>query len=446
MFLLGIYPVKTALRLPLAAVAVAASLVVSPAVLADAVTEWSVFADSLPLGAPPIRARASAIMHVAMHDAVNSIHSKYESYTDLPRARWGASADAAARQAAASALKGAVVGVPLPPPNTPATIAAAVDAFHAGYLTSCTSASCLDGLAAGEAAANAILALRIGDGSATPHVPYDRPVSPGVYQPTPITSTADPPPSPAAPQFEGWADVLPFVLKRGSQFRAEPSLLFNLKSWAYTRDYNEVKRVGEVTSEADGYRTEDQSQIAQFWPGGGANINAVARVIIADRNLDLWQHARLFALINMAISDSAVAVYDTKYTYNFWRPVTAIRAGDTDGNLLTLKDPDWLSYQNTPPYPDYTCGLTNNVGAGLAVLRSYFGTDRIPYELTIASGLKRSYKSLSQAGFEAVDARVFGGMHFRTGCVRGLMQGGDVGRYVFKHSLQPRGKHGHHKW
>jgi hypothetical protein len=446
MFLRGIDSVKTALRLPLAAMVAAGSLVMSPAVLADAVTEWSVFADSLPLGAPPIRARATAIMHIAMHDAVNSVQSRYESYGNVPRARPGASADAAARQAAASAMKGAVIGVPLPPNVTPTTIAAAVDGFHASYLLTCTSASCLDGLLAGEAAANEILSLRNGDGAATPHLPYTLSPAVGVYQPTPTTtSTGGEGPS-AAPQFAGWADVTPFVLKRGSQFRAEPSLLFNLKSWVYTRDYNEVKRVGEVNSETLGRRTVDQSEIARFWPGGGANINAVARVIIADRNLDLWQHARLFALINMAISDSAVAVFDTKYTYNFWRPVTAIRAGDTDGNLLTLKDANWLSYQNTPPYPDYTCGLTNNVGSGLAVLRSFFNTDRIPYTLRIASGLERSYRSLSQAGFEAVDARVFGGMHFRTGCVRGLMQGGDVGRYVFKNALRPRGKHGYGHW
>jgi hypothetical protein len=270
---------------------------------------------------------------------------------------------------------------------------------------------------------------------------------PGVYEPTP-TTTATGEGSPVAPQFAGWANVTPFVIKRGSQFRAEPSLLFNLNSWLYTRDYNEVKRVGEVTSEADGNRTADQSEIARFWPAGGANINAVARVIIADRNLDLWQHARLFALINMAISDSAVTVFDTKYTYNFWRPVTAIRKGDTDGNPLTERDSDWLSYQNTPPYPDYTCGLPNNVGSGLAVLRSYFETDRIPYSLTtpvsmaFPTSMTRSFRSLSQAGFEAVDARVFGGMHFRTGCVRALMQGSEVGRYVFKHALKPRGRHG----
>jgi hypothetical protein len=139
-----------------------------------------------------------------------------------------------------------------------------------------------------------------------------------------------------------------------------------------------------------------------------------------------------------------VTVYDTKYTYNFWRPVTAIRAGDRDGNPFTAADATWLSYQNTPPYPDFTCGLTNNTGSGLAVLRKYFGTDRIGYTLTTPGGITRSFESLSHAGFESVDARVFGGMHFRTGCLLGLIQGGQVGRYVFQHSLRPRGWHWEH--
>jgi hypothetical protein len=421
--------VRRAARKPFGAVVVTVSLLASPPVLADAVTEWSAFADTLPLGAPPVRARATAIMHVAMHDAVNSVQAKYESYAQVPKALPGASADAAARQAAASALKGAAPAV-----------AAAVDAFHAGWLPSCTSGACLDGLAAGEAAANAILLLRTGDGSATPHLPYTLPAAPGVYQPTPVTTATGIEAPPGAPQFAGWAALKPFVLKQGSQFRAEPSPLFNLKSRIYARDYNEVKRVGAFNSP---HRTADQSEIAQFWPGGGANINAVARIIAAGRNLDLWQHARLFALLNVAISDSSVAVFDTKYAYNFWRPVTAIRNGAVDGNPLTEADGTWLSFQNTPPYPDYTCGLTNNVGAGLMVLRGYFGTDRIAYSLTTPGGLTRSYRSLSHAGFEAVDARVFGGMHFRTGCVRGLMQGGDVARYVLKNALRPLGKPAH---
>jgi hypothetical protein len=297
-------------------------------------------------------------------------------------------------------------------------------------LPACPTAhpSCIDdGIAAGQAAANAMLALRQNDGSATPHLPYTLAPGPGVYQPTP--------PALAAPQFAGWAHVTPFALNSGSQFRADPSEIFNLASEAYTRDYNEVKRVGSIDAEANGDRTPDQSAIARFWPGGGASFNAVTRVIVDGRGLDPWQHAQLFAFVNMALSDSSVAVFDTKYTYNFWRPVTAIRA-DTDGNPETVPDASWLSYVPTPPYPDYTCGLTTNTGAALEVLRRYFGTDAISYTFT-AAGSTRSYSSLSQAAAEAVDARVFGGIHFRTSCEQGVRMGAQVGRFVIQHALEP---------
>jgi hypothetical protein len=140
--------------------------------------------------------------------------------------------------------------------------------------------------------------------------------------------------------------------------------------------------------------------------------------------------------MNVAMSDALIAAFDTKYIYNFWRPVTAIRAGDGDGNPATSGDPTWLSYLATPPYPDFTCGLTNNVGGAIEVLRRYFGTDDIAFTYT-GAGITRSYASLSQAGAESVDARVFGGMHFRTGCERGLRQGEKVGRFAIQHYLKP---------
>jgi hypothetical protein len=140
--------------------------------------------------------------------------------------------------------------------------------------------------------------------------------------------------------------------------------------------------------------------------------------------------------VNVALHDDTITIFDTKYTHNFWRPATAIRAGATDGNPATDPDPNWLSYQATPPYLDYTCGLPNNTGAALEVLRRFFGTDDIAYTLT-AAGITRSYTSLSQAAAEAIDARVFGGMHFRTGCVQGLRQGEKVGRFIILHALKP---------
>jgi hypothetical protein len=407
---------KVALGISLSLLCVAA-----PPALADAVTDWNAFIDSLPPQPPPIRARIQAITQVAVHDALSSINARYESYSDLPRAQAGASPEAAVAAAARTAL------VALIPAQT-----VAITNFYNAATASCLSQACLDGIAAGEAAANAMLLTRTGDGSATPHLPYSAPALPGVYQTTP-TTPGFPQANPAV-QFAGWARMTPFVLRSGSQFRADPSEIFDLTSAEYTRDYDEVKRVGALNSTE---RTTDQSEIARFWPGGGANVNAVARIIVAGRGLDLWEHARLFALINMALSDAAVSVYDTKYTYTFWRPVTAIRAGDTDGNAATQVDPTWISYQNTPPYPDFTCGLTTSVGAGFEVIRRYFRTDVLPYTQT-AGGLTRSFAKLSDADAEAVSARVFGGMHFRSGCRRGITQGRQVGRFVIQHSLRDR--------
>jgi hypothetical protein len=395
------------------------------AVHADAVTLWNATADaaSVAAGGPPQRARVTAMVQVAVHDALNSIDPRYDSYNPLPAAQPGASADAAVAAATYTVL---VHTVPSQAPSLGVTYANRIDEIPdcpAEYPT-CVE----DGIAAGEQAAQAILARRVGDGSATPHLPYTLPAGIGVYQPTP--------PANAAPQFAGWAALVPFALNSGAQFRAEPSEIFDLAGEAYTRDFIEVKRVGAANAEALGDRTSDQSAIARYWPGGGAGWNAVTRVIVGGRGLDAWEHARLFALLNMAVSDSAISVFDTKFAYNFWRPVTAIRAAASDGNPATEADPTWLSYQATPPYPDYTCGLTTNTGAAVEVLRRYFGSDDIGYTFT-AAGVTRSYASLSQAANEAVDARVFGGMHFRTGCVRGVTQGEQVGRFVFLHYLKP---------
>ena len=391
---------------------------------ADVVTDWNEIADATSVfaGGPPFRARITAMVQVAVHDALNSVARRYDSYTGLPAASSGASPGAAVAAASYQVLLATV-----PSQAGPLGV---VYANRIAGLPACPAAhpSCIaDGVAAGEAAAGAVLALRVGDGSATPHLPYALPPGPGVYQPTP--------PAFVAPQFAGWALVAPFVLNSGSQFRADPSEIFDLLGEAYTRDYNEVKRVGSVHSEINGDRTPDQSAIARFWPGGGANWNAVTRVIVAGRGLDEWEHARLLALVNMGLHDSAVAVFDTKYAYNFWRPVTAIRAAASDGNPATDPDAGWLSYQATPPYPDYTCGLTTNTGAAVEVLRRFFGTDDIAYTFT-AAGNTRSYSSLSEAAAEAVDARVFGGMHFRAGCTRGVTLGEQVGRFVIQHALK----------
>lgn len=391
---------------------------------ADAVTEWNERAGqaAATAGAPPVQNRIMAITHVAIHDALNAIDARFESYTPQAPAAEGASAAAAVISAAYNTLRHTVPGQ-----------AASLQVMYENRLVElppCPAQypTCVeDGVAAGAAAASSILALRENDGSATPHLPYTLGPAPGVHQPTP--------PAFAAPQFAGWANLLPFALTSPSQFRAPPLAIMNLRSHVYARDFNEVKEAGNTLLRSAN-PDSDQSRVARFWPGGGANMNAVARVIVAGRGLDMWQHGRLFALLSIAISDSTIAVFETKFHYNFWRPVTAIRAADTDDNAATISDPNWLSYQVTPPYPDYTCGLTTNVGAGTEVLRDFFGTDRIPYVFT-AAGITRSYQRLKNADADAVDARVYGGMHFRTGCEQGIKWGGKVGDFVFRTQLRP---------
>jgi hypothetical protein len=391
--------------------------------LAGPVMDWNAFA------AARVGGRGLAMTQIAVHDALNSIDPVYETYTDVAHVAAGTSPDAVVAAVAAASR---VVLLAIAPAQS-----AAITTFYTAQMSGCGSQACLDGIAAGEAAANAILLRRNGDGFASPHLPYNLLPGPGVYQPTPTTPPA-PTPNPLV-QNAGLARALPFALRSGSQFRADPPAMFDLTSEEYARDYNEVKRVGALNAPLTD-RTQEQSDIARFWPGGGANWNAVIRVIVADRGLvGDWQLARLFALNAMAGADASISVFDTKFTYNFWRPVTAIRYSGDDGNPATTPDPTWLSYQNTPPYPDYTCGLTTAAGAATEVLRRYFGTDDIGYTFTTPAptSITRTFTSLSQASAEAVDARVFGGMHFRTGCVHGVRHGEQVGRFVFQHELRP---------
>src|SRR5262245_11764359 len=257
----------------------AACLAIAAPTHADVVTERNEISDGMTVLAPPFKNRIMAMVQVAVHDALNSIDARYEGYLGLPGVNSGASPGAAVAAAAYRVLLGLV----------PAQ-AAALGVIYNGKIAglSCPPAhpTCItEGIVAGEAAAWAMLSLRASDGSATPHLPYTLLPAPGVYQPTP--------PAFPAPQFVGWAHVTPFVINSSSQFRADPSEIFDLLGEVFTRDYNEVKRVGSVNSEANGDRTPDQSAVARFWPGGGANFNLVTRIVIAGRGQDEWDHARL---------------------------------------------------------------------------------------------------------------------------------------------------------
>lgn len=408
--------------------AVALALAIPGTAVADAVTDWNTNANDVigGAGAPPQQFRVFAIVQIAVHDALNAIDPRYESYTVVGAGNPNASPDAAVARAARDTLVALL----------PAAQDAIIDARYATYIAglSCPVAqpTCIaDGEATGAAAAQAILDERTLDGSETPHVPYTLAPDIGVYQPTLPT-----PPAPAPfPQFGGWGDVKPFALGNAAQFNPGRTDFLRVDGKAYAVDYNEVKSIGSAAVRGAAPDSEE-SRIARYWPGGGGNYNGVLRVIVAGLGLDSWEHARLFALMNIAINDTLIATFRTKYKYNFWRPVTAIHWAD-DGNPDTESDPAWTSYITTPPYPDYTCGLPSTIGAGTEVIRDFFGTDEVPYTFTVAGIPPRSYATLSQAADEAASARVYGGIHFRTGCVNAVTLGEQVGRFVFNTQLRP---------
>jgi hypothetical protein len=423
-----------ALRLPLPRYWLLASalvLALPKSALADAVTDWNATAGQFvtAAGGPPQQFRVMAIVQIAVHDALNSIDPRYESYSAIGAANPNASPDAAVARAARDALLGSL----------PASQAAGIDAAYTTYIAGLTCApanpGCISqGEAAGAAAADAILDQRVLDGSETPHLPYTLAPGVGVYQPTQPT----PPPPAPFPQFGNWGNVKPFTLGNGAQFGPGQTDFLNVAGKAYAADYNEVKAVGSALVRGAAPESEE-SRIARFWPGGGGNVNAVARVILADYDFDPWEHARLFALTNMAVSDTVIVTFRTKYRYNFWRPYTAIRWAD-DGNPDTEPDPNWTSYIVTPPYPDYTCGLPSIVGAATETWRDLLGTDAVSFTFTATAlppDVTRSYTSLAAAAQEAASARVYGGIHFRTGCVAAVRLGEQVGKFVFNTRLRP---------
>ena len=198
-----------------------------------------------------------------------------------------------------------------------------------------------------------------------------------------------------------------------------------------------MKAIGEKNS---AIRTAEQTSIARFWyepsPAGWSRI---AIVVAQSRGLNSWDTARLLALVNLAMADGFIAGFETKYDFNFWRPVTAIRAGDTDGNDATVADPNWISLLNTPAHPDYISTHSVLGGASSEVLRRFFGNDDVPFTITSGvpfAGLTRSFTSFSQAAAENGESRIYAGIHFRSAVEDGIKQGEKIGQFEFTHALQ----------
>jgi hypothetical protein len=362
---------------------------------------------------PPLAVRNLAILHVAMFDAVNSIEPRYKPYNiQLP-----ATPDTS-KEAAAAAAAGAVL-IKLVP-----DAAADIQSTLTSYLATLPDGEAKSkGIKLGEEVAAKVLEAREKDGGSVADA-YRPRTRPGVYIPTPLTF--------------GWqlATMRPFALASPSQFRAKPPPSFKSAEW--TRDYNEIKDLGAKNSTK---RTARQTEDARFWLNVGPRAyTPLARQIIIARNMDVLDSARFTALFSVASADALIAVMDAKYKYELWRPITAIRNGDIDGNPATERDASWQPIDATPMHPEYPCAHCIVSSSVAAVIEGLLGTDEIP-EVSLTSpfvpGVTHRFTSLRAFGDEVANARICAGFHYRFSTIAGREMGQKIGAYVVNSVMRP---------
>jgi PAP2 superfamily len=415
----------------------------------DAVTAWNsnavqaAFAAGItPFFDPLHESRLYAMMHIAVHDALNAIERRSQPYALDVRVAPGASADAAVAAAARDVLLPELRN--LPDIFTPDQITAAVEGVEADYaaaLAAIPSGPPKDqGIAIGQAAAAAILAVRQGDGSDTEFLDFAYPQGdePGEFR------FVDGSPFAVAPE---WDKVTPFVLRDGSQFRPPPP--YDVTGRKYAADFNELKRLGGDGITTPSARTVAETEIARFWFESSPLMwNQIARTVSASADLDLWENARLFGLLNMALADGYIGNWDAKHFYNRWRPETAVRLGDTDGNPRTDGDPMWTPLIATGATPEYDSGHSIEGGAAARVLSRFFGTDRLTFSVcsfTMPTGSSctdptptfRTFTSFSQAAAENGHSRILVGWHFRNAVERGIAHGHKIGNRAVSLFMRP---------
>ena len=383
---------------------------------ADVVTDWNNAAlDAIRAErtAPPIASRSLAILNVSIYDAVNGIARTHEPYLVQSAVAASASRKAAASAAAHEAL------VNLFPAS-----GSSFDALHAAVLAGIPNGpQKTAGITWGEFVANQILAARANDGHDA-IVPPPGGSGPGVWVPTP--------PAFLPYLLPQWGFVVPFGMSSSSQFR--PPGPPSLDSQQYAADYEEVKELGALVGST---RTEEQTEIALFWADGAGtetppgHWNSIAQIIGAAQGNTLEENARLFALLNIAMADAAICSWDAKYTFHFWRPVTAIAFAEPELN--------WMSFIVTPPFPDYTSGHSTFSAAAATVLPLFYGTEDLPF--TVGSDflpdVYRSFPTCFDAAEEAAVSRIYGGIHFRSASEDGLQAGTSIGEWTVTHYLLP---------
>jgi len=357
-----------------------------------------------------------AMVQGAVYDAVNAIDRGHAPYLEVAPANPWDSEDAAAATAAFDVL------LALFPAQQ-----SSLESLYASSLATVPDGPAKDGgIGAGERAAAAMLAAREHDGrGGVFSVPIGS--GPGEWRPTPPAFIVDP---------TAWiANVLPFVVPSAEMLRTDgPNALSGA---GYAQDFNEVKAVGSLHSPL---RTSDQTDAALFWQTNGPVLWNGVTLDLASRGDGLAEAdaARLLAMVNLAAADAVIGCWNDKYFWRFWRPVTAIREASTDGNPATIADPDWSPLFATPPFPDHPSAHSCLSSAIVRTLQDFFGTDKLGFSaFSSNSGTTRSFERLSHALKEIVDARVWGGIHFRTADMQGTVLGKKVAHYALKHALLP---------
>jgi hypothetical protein len=373
---------------------------------ADVITDWDAKASAVASPAAPGE-RELAIVDIAMFDAVNSISPKYRPYLVKQDGFSDASAEAAAASAAASALEHLH-------PQSAAEFKAALEDYVKGLPAS--HSDVLKGMRLGELVAQRVFDSRAADGS-TGLDSYRPRTQPGVYVATATMVAAT------------WPTLHPLVLERPDQFRPGPPVALASQEWA--SDYNEVKTYGARNSTL---RTPEQTETAKFWLMTGPQAyHPIVRQLISARHMKLVDSARFMAAFAAAMTDAYIAVFEAKYHYEFWRPITAIRNGDIDGNPATEIDPSWQPLDATPMHPEYPCAHCILSGTAVAVIEAYGGlrdVQEISLTSPTAPGITHRWTSLDAFTNEVANARVWAGFHYRSSGRVGTAMGREVGRYV----------------
>jgi hypothetical protein len=388
---------------------------------AEVVRTWHALATAQPTN-PVRQSRVLALVHAAMHDAVNGAVPRYEVYASRLM-------DRTAHPEAAAAAAAYQVLLNLFPAN-----ATAFDVQLANSLDAIRDGAAKDaGVALGSAVGQFIVDIRADDGMEVPD-PFNPPPGPGIWAPTPPAFA-----SAVEPQMQ---NVTPFSIRSRDQFEVEPPP--SLFSEDYTRNYDEVKTVGRDTSTV---RNDDQTHYAHFWfEPSSVSWSRIAAIYTLQKRTGLHETARLFALLNMAMADGYIAGFYWKRTHALWRPITAIRQADTDGNLGTEPDLTWNPLRPTPPSAEYPSTHAVLGSAAAQILRRFTGSDRFAFCMasssSVPTGSARCYERFSEAAAENADSRVFIGYHFRFATQSGMRLGRQIGNFAFGHSLEPlRARH-----